>query len=175
MRAGGVRAGVAALQRAVGAPEAGSRAAESNFVQARALGSAGEQGFGAAAGGRRSAAAAAAAVTGRGREFGAGTRRAGAAGLGVRGFHASGAKLAKVKDPYSVLGVSKSASAKEIKRAYLMKAKECHPDVNKAENAKEQFAELNNAYEILSDTQKREMYSLNPQPYTLNTRPKTLC
>lgn len=123
MRAGGVRAGVAALQRAVGAPEAGSRAAESNFVQARALGSAGEQGFGAAAGGRRSAAAAAAAVTGRGREFGAGTRRAGAAGLGVRGFHASGAKLAKVKDPYSVLGVSKSASAKEIKRAYLMKVR----------------------------------------------------
>ena len=37
-------------------------------------------------------------------------------------------------------------------------AKECHPDVNKAENAKEQFAEVNNAYEILGDQDKRDMY-----------------
>jgi len=121
MRSVGVRAGVAALRRAVGAPEAGPRAADPTLVHAaRAGASAGEQGFGAGLGTRRSAPVAA-AVAGRGLEFGAGTRRAGLGGwASVRGFHSSGAMRAK-KDPYSVLGVSKSASAKEIKKAYLMK------------------------------------------------------
>ena len=125
MRSVGVRAGVAALRRAVGAPEAGPRAADPNFVHARAGGFAGEQGFGAALGARRSAVAAA-AVAGRGLEFGAGTRRAGAAGFGgwasVRGFHASGAMRAK-KDPYSVLGVAKSSTPQEIKKAYHQKVR----------------------------------------------------
>ena len=110
------------MRRAVGALEAGPRAADPNFVHARAGGSAGEQGFGAAFGARRSAVAA--AVAGRGLEFGAGTRRAGAAGFGgwasVRGFHASGAMRAK-KDPYSVLGVAKSSTPQEIKKAYHQK------------------------------------------------------
>ncbi|EKX35414.1 hypothetical protein GUITHDRAFT_47700, partial [Guillardia theta CCMP2712] len=65
------------------------------------------------------------------------------------------------KDLYEVLGVPKSASSQEIKKAYFQKAKKLHPDVNKEDpKAQEKFSELNNAYEILSDEQKRRMYDM---------------
>ncbi|MCC6444013.1 MAG: molecular chaperone DnaJ [Armatimonadetes bacterium] len=61
-------------------------------------------------------------------------------------------------DYYEVLGVSRQASAEEIKRAYRNLARKHHPDVNKDSNAEEQFKEINEAYEILSDPQKRAVY-----------------
>ena len=57
-----------------------------------------------------------------------------------------------------ILGITSAASEKEIKRAFLLKAKQYHPDVNKAPNAKEKFAEISSAYETLGDTQKKQMY-----------------
>ncbi|KAH6895851.1 putative mitochondrial DnaJ chaperone [Thelonectria olida] len=62
------------------------------------------------------------------------------------------------KDPYQALGVGKKASAAEIKKAYYGLAKKYHPDTNKDENAKEKFADIQSAYEILSDPSKREQY-----------------
>ena len=62
------------------------------------------------------------------------------------------------KDFYGVLGIKRGASAAEIKKAYFLKAKEFHPDVNKTEGAKEKFAELSAAYETLGDDQKRRVY-----------------
>ncbi|EON97598.1 putative chaperone protein dnaj protein [Phaeoacremonium minimum UCRPA7] len=66
--------------------------------------------------------------------------------------------LASVKDPYKVLGVGKSASASEIKKAYYGLAKKYHPDTNKDPTAKDQFAEIQTAYELLSDPKKKEQY-----------------
>ena len=62
------------------------------------------------------------------------------------------------RDYYEVLGVERDASADAIKRAYRKKAVKLHPDHNTAANANEQFAELNEAYSVLSDEQKRAMY-----------------
>lgn len=62
------------------------------------------------------------------------------------------------KDLYEILGVSRDASESEIKKAFRHKARELHPDVNKAEDAEEQFKELNEAYDILSDANKRAQY-----------------
>ena len=62
------------------------------------------------------------------------------------------------KDYYSVLGVDRGASENEMKKAYFKKAKEFHPDVNKSEGAKEKFAEINEAYEVLGDEGKRRVY-----------------
>ncbi|EPS37441.1 hypothetical protein H072_8857 [Dactylellina haptotyla CBS 200.50] len=67
-------------------------------------------------------------------------------------------RLAAPKDPYSVLGVSKSASASDIKKAYYAMAKKYHPDANKDPKAKEQFVDIQQAYDILSDPQKKEQY-----------------
>ncbi|KAK4499244.1 hypothetical protein PRZ48_009757 [Zasmidium cellare] len=74
-----------------------------------------------------------------------------------RSFHASPTSLA-TKDPYKALGVDKSASSGEIKKAYYGMAKKYHPDTNKDPKAKEKFAEAQSAYEILSDSKKKEMY-----------------
>ncbi len=61
-------------------------------------------------------------------------------------------------DYYDVLGVSKNASAQELKIAYRKQALKWHPDRNKTPQATEKFKEINKAYEVLSDSKKREMY-----------------
>ncbi len=64
-----------------------------------------------------------------------------------------------MRDPYEVLGVSRSASAAEIKSAYPQLAKKLHPDANKHDpKAASRFAELNAAYEILGDDDKRKAF-----------------
>lgn len=62
------------------------------------------------------------------------------------------------KDYYSVLGVSKTASAEDIKRAYRKLARQYHPDVSKEANAAERFKEVNEANQVLSDPEKRKAY-----------------
>lgn len=63
------------------------------------------------------------------------------------------------KDYYSILGVSKSASANELKQAYHKVAKECHPDRNPGDKkAEARFKEANEAYEVLKDDQKKAAY-----------------
>lgn len=62
------------------------------------------------------------------------------------------------KDYYEILGVSKTASADEIKKAYRKLALEFHPDRNKTKEADAKFKEGTRAYEVLSDSQKRQAY-----------------
>lgn len=69
--------------------------------------------------------------------------------------------MADKRDYYEVLGVSKGASADEIKKAYRKLAKKYHPDLNpgdKAKEAEEKFKEASEAYEVLSDDNKRQRY-----------------
>lgn len=62
------------------------------------------------------------------------------------------------RDYYEVLGLNKSADKKEIKKAYRKLAKQYHPDRNKEEGAEEKFKEVQEAYEVLSDEQKKSAY-----------------
>ncbi|MBN3534436.1 molecular chaperone DnaJ [Mycoplasma procyoni] len=62
------------------------------------------------------------------------------------------------RDYYEVLGISKNATEKEIKDAYRKLARQYHPDRNKEAGAEEKFKEVQEAYEILSDAQKRQQY-----------------
>ncbi len=62
------------------------------------------------------------------------------------------------KDLYEILGVDRNASDNDIKKAFRHKARELHPDVNKAPDAEERFKELNEAYDVLSDPHKRAQY-----------------
>ncbi len=66
--------------------------------------------------------------------------------------------MAAQKDFYEVLGIAKSASPDEIKKAYRKLALEYHPDRNKSKDAAEKFKEVNKAYEVLSDPQKKQAY-----------------
>ncbi len=60
---------------------------------------------------------------------------------------------------YDILGVTKTASESEIKRAYRKKAMKCHPDRNKGDKTKEaEFKKLGEAYAVLSDAKKRAQY-----------------
>ncbi|MCP3867342.1 MAG: DnaJ domain-containing protein [Gammaproteobacteria bacterium] len=65
-----------------------------------------------------------------------------------------------IKDHYAFLGVSRRASAKEIKMAYHKKAREYHPDVSNRCDADEMFSQLNKAYSVLKDKKKRAEYNL---------------
>ncbi|MGV8841292.1 MAG: DnaJ C-terminal domain-containing protein [Bauldia sp.] len=60
-----------------------------------------------------------------------------------------------MRDPYEVLGVARDASAADIKKAFRRLAKKHHPDQSKDPKAKEKFAEINSAYEIVGDDKKR--------------------
>ena len=62
------------------------------------------------------------------------------------------------KDYYDILGVKRSASDAEIKSAFRKLARKYHPDVNKTKEAESKFKDINEAYEVLSDKQKRQRY-----------------
>ena len=62
------------------------------------------------------------------------------------------------RDYYEVLGISRDADETAIKSAYRKLARQYHPDVNKATDAGERFKEINEAYEVLSNTEKRQVY-----------------
>jgi curved DNA-binding protein len=62
------------------------------------------------------------------------------------------------KDYYKVLGVARTASAEDIKKAYRKLAREFHPDKNKAKGAEDKFKTINEANEVLSDPKKRQAY-----------------
>ncbi|MFN3368506.1 MAG: DnaJ domain-containing protein, partial [Thermus sp.] len=63
-----------------------------------------------------------------------------------------------MKDYYAILGVPRNATQEEIKRAYKRLARQYHPDVNKSPEAEERFKEINEAYAVLSDPEKRRIY-----------------
>lgn len=64
----------------------------------------------------------------------------------------------KAQNFYTTLGVSKSADSKEIQRAYRKLARKYHPDINKDEKAEAMFKQINEAYEVLKDPEKRKLY-----------------
>lgn len=69
-----------------------------------------------------------------------------------------------MSDYYAVLGVSRDATAEEIKRAYRKLARQLHPDVNGGPESEEQFKEVSRAYEVLSSPEKRQAYDLGVDP-----------
>ncbi|WP_061294458.1 molecular chaperone DnaJ [Herbidospora cretacea] len=69
------------------------------------------------------------------------------------------------KDYYATLGVRREASQDEIKKAYRRLARELHPDVNPDPATQERFKEINAAYEVLSDPQKRQMHDMGGDPF----------
>ena len=77
--------------------------------------------------------------------------------------------MSQKRDFYEVLGIDKSADEEAIKKAYRILAKKYHPDANPGDKeAEEKFKLINEAYEILSDEQKRKQYD---STITINTVP----
>lgn len=66
----------------------------------------------------------------------------------------------KYKDYYEILGVKRDAKEAEIKSAYRKLARKYHPDVNKEKGAEEKFKDINEAYEVLGDKEKRQRYDM---------------
>lgn len=62
------------------------------------------------------------------------------------------------RDYYDVLGISRTASEDEIRKAYRRLARQYHPDINKEDGAEEQFKEINEAYEVLNNSEQRAAY-----------------
>jgi molecular chaperone DnaJ len=70
-----------------------------------------------------------------------------------------------VNDYYADLGVARDASPEDIKRAYRKAARRLHPDVNPGAEAEEQFKKVSQAYDVLSDAEKRRSYDMGADPY----------
>lgn len=69
--------------------------------------------------------------------------------------------LAKTPNPYKVLGISRTATEDEIKKAFNKRSKKYHPDRNQEDpRAKEKFEKVVNAYELLKDPERRKMYDM---------------
>ncbi|GLJ38634.1 hypothetical protein SUGI_0787710 [Cryptomeria japonica] len=90
--------------------------------------------------------------------------------LGFLIFLVITSSLAEAKDLYKILGVDKNASQREIQKAFHKLSLKYHPDKNTDKNAQAKFSEINNAYETLSDEEKRKNYDMfgdekgNPRP-----------
>lgn len=66
--------------------------------------------------------------------------------------------MAEKRDYYDILGISRSAQSDEIRKAYRRLARQYHPDINKDDGAEDKFKELNEAYEVLSNDERRAAY-----------------
>ncbi len=71
-----------------------------------------------------------------------------------------------VRDYYEILGVAKNATAEEIRKAFRKLAFKYHPDRNHEPGAEQNFKKINEAYEVLSNPQKREAYDARQARYT---------
>lgn len=70
-----------------------------------------------------------------------------------------------MNDYYADLGVARDATADDIKKAYRRAARKLHPDVNSGPEAEEQFKKVSQAYDVLSDVEKRRSYDMGSDPY----------
>ena len=70
-----------------------------------------------------------------------------------------------MNDYYADLGVARDANPEDIKRAYRRAARRLHPDVNPGPQAEEQFKKVSQAYDVLSDPEKKQAYDMGADPY----------